>query len=59
MTNKKTEELNEAELDEVTGGNFEIQRTNKGIEYQDGTDLLKRKAGDKGFASSGSANPTV
>ena len=29
MTNKKTEELNEAELDEVTGGNFEIQRTNK------------------------------
>lgn len=68
MTDKKnTAELNEAELDQVTGG-ASIGDLKPGLTEKAGIRVGKRadgvgvraiKKGDKGFSSTGSANPTV
>ena len=56
MTDKRTEELNEAELDQVAGG-FSF-----GVEREVKLDPKKPKAKQpegKGFASTAGGNPTV
>ena len=61
---KKTEELNEAELDQVTGGVYSTSAAGTDLYSTSsaGTQLKKKtgdKTGDKGFMSTGSASPTV
>ena len=73
MTNKKTEELNEAELDQVTGGgsgshdayaNLEVSHLKPGLTEKTGKragsiGVRDIKKNPKGFMSTGSGNPTV
>tara|TARA_R110000824_G_scaffold111734_14_gene260461 strand:+ start:1056 stop:1250 length:195 start_codon:yes stop_codon:yes gene_type:complete len=64
MTDKKrTEELNETELDQVTGGlsigDIKPGLTEKVGKRFNGSGIRAVKKGPDGFASSGSGNPTV
>ena len=60
--NKTTEELNEAELDQITGG-VSIGDIKPGLTDKAGKRVggvgIRKVDGSKGFASSGSASPTV